>query len=42
MSPFAATDPLAAYRVAREPFYQSRDDEVALFASKRRTRCACR
>src|SRR5437762_1913857 len=32
MSPVASTaDPLAAYRVAREPFYQPNADELSLF-----------
>jgi len=30
-SPVASADPLAAYRVSREPFYQALGDEVALF-----------
>jgi len=31
MSPLASSDPLAAYRVAREPFYQASADETGLF-----------
>jgi nitric oxide reductase NorQ protein len=31
MTPLTGTDPLAAYRVSREPFYQARADEVAMF-----------
>ena len=31
MSPSRSDDPLAAYRLAREPFYQARADEVAGF-----------